>query len=109
MKGDVFVHRVNIEKVDVLRNGMHLSLDYLAGVLSMDSSAFTKHRQQDFVVVSDEQLNLLCKIFNVDESYLFEPIEESEFAFARSNGELTSYEKNQIAELRHFKKMLANV
>lgn len=109
MKGDVFMHRVNIEKLNVLRDGMHLSLEYLAGVLSMDSSALLKHHQQEDFIVSDEQLALLCKIFNVDAGYLFEPIEESEFAFARSNGTLNSHEKNQIAELRHLKKMLASV
>lgn len=107
VKTDIKNLGVNTEKLNILKDEMHLSTKYLSKVLSIDLDSLLKHQNRENIAVSDEQLILLCRIFNIDSEYLSTPFEESENAFARSFKELNSYEKNQIAELRHFKKMLA--
>lgn len=102
---------INVAKFNILRKKMHLSISYLEQVLSMDLSILQRedYDENEKITVSDNQLTLLCTIFEVDELYLSEPLEQHENAFARSVKDLNNYEKNRIAELRHFKKMLTNV
>lgn len=95
--------KINIDKLKRLREGLHLNREYLAELLGVTEEEYiliecSKH------AVTSTQLETLCKVYGVNEEYLYTDDARSNLILARTEGQLTEKDEKQIAEFFNFQR-----
>ena len=96
---------LNTNKIIELRNKMHLSELYMSKVLSCGLEEY-KSIEEGTVIPSQEQLNILSKIFAINVEQLFITEEKELAILARTHNDLTEKDQKQINEFLNFQKLL---
>lgn len=96
--------KVSFEKLEMLRESMHIGIDYLASILNISTEEYTSN-QGSHHTFNEDQISRITLVFSVSREYLETDIRRECAAFARSNGKSDEHDQIQIAELYEFQKM----
>lgn len=97
---------INVEKLKRLRGGLGLNKAYVAELLSLSQESY-EAIESGSTLVADSQLQLLSKIFSVNEEYLCCEDIKSNAIHARIEGDLSPRDEKQIAEFFNFQQRLS--
>ncbi|MEY8844110.1 multiprotein-bridging factor 1 family protein [Bacillus safensis] len=98
--------KIITEKVRRLRENLHLSQTYMAGLLEVELSGYLMF-EEGYVDLNSDQIALLSKALGVKEQYLYvKEIEDTHVLARTDDEEITDNDKRQIAEFKNFQRNL---
>lgn len=95
--------RINTDKLKRLKEGLHLNNEYLAELLDITEEEYN-FIESDECTVTNTQLDTLCKVYGVNEEYLYASDVRSNLIHARIEGQLNEKDEKQIAEFFNFQR-----
>lgn len=99
------MRKLDFIKLKLFREKMHLRASYLANLLKCSKTEY-ELMEEGKTLPSKEQLQTLCKVYNVSEEKFYQTFDSEETTvLARTEKDLTEHDKKQIIEFLNFQKI----